>query len=214
MGVGDRHSKRTNKPVVRADPPAHAVDDRELDDPFSAWDDDDAGAHRPSRAAQLAAAAQTRLERKPASQADAAPLIDPVAMQGIVISRARTLDDPLTTRVLAEVARTEPRSSASIATAAARAVTREIAPADPEAHEEPAPSRRRPTMRLAPSKLPAERRSESRTSEHSSDTPDARATEATSPEARDTRPTRKEIPGMNRQGAGRPIARDEPFRKR
>jgi hypothetical protein len=32
-------------------------------------------------------------------------LVDPVAMRDIVISRARTLHDPLTTRVLAEVAR-------------------------------------------------------------------------------------------------------------
>lgn len=130
MGIGDRHSKRNAATKVPA--PAstvqrpYVVDDRELDDAFSAWDEDDALARKPERrseAPQLAhatssALAPTRVERKPAAVGPAAvgpvspakvidALVDPVAMRDIVISRARTLDDPLTTRVLAEIARSE-----------------------------------------------------------------------------------------------------------
>src|SRR4051812_15319191 len=69
MGVGDRHSKRTDKPKAPiAIQRSHVIDDRELDDPFSAWDDDDAGAHRSSPAPQppqVTSGAQTRVERKP-----------------------------------------------------------------------------------------------------------------------------------------------------
>jgi hypothetical protein len=119
-----------------------AVDDHELDDAFSAWDDDDAGAHRPPPSVRLARAAissaQTRIERRgavgptpPAQPAHATPpaladgsshrstpladaLLDPVAMRDIVISRVRTLDDPLTTRVLAEIARRTTRNDVSV----------------------------------------------------------------------------------------------------
>jgi hypothetical protein len=133
MGVGDRHSKRAALEKQRASSAiqrSYVVDDRELDDPFSAWDDDDAGAHKPSLAhAASSVSARTRVERKPAAEvapAERAPepppvlasgsarrtipldaLVDPVAMRDIVISRARTLDDPLTTRVLAEIARND-----------------------------------------------------------------------------------------------------------
>jgi hypothetical protein len=131
MGVGDRHSKRAAADKHKASSPiqrSHAVDDRELDDPFSAWDDDDAGAQKLTHAhASGSSMTRTRIDRKPAAgMAPARPipeappiiadgssrratlldaLVDPVAMRDIVISRARTLDDPLTTRVLAEVAR-------------------------------------------------------------------------------------------------------------
>ena len=123
MGIGDRHSKRTAAtkiPTIKMAVQSHTVDDRELDDPFSAWDDDDALARKPelrTEAPPLAQAtssslAQTRIERKPAigtapSVKVGDALVDPVAMRDIVISRARTLDDPLTTRVLAEIARSE-----------------------------------------------------------------------------------------------------------
>jgi hypothetical protein len=153
MGVGDRHSKRVAAEKAKTPSPiqrVYAVDDRELDDAFSAWDEDDAGARKPGPAQMAAASstARTRVERKagPVSLAAAAAqpaataaqpaaaaaqpaataaqlaagspgapsrpapdraLVDPVAMRDIVISRARTVDDPLTTRVLAEIARTE-----------------------------------------------------------------------------------------------------------
>ncbi len=163
MGVGDRHSKRTaagdQAKAASIQPPA-AVDDHELDDAFSAWDDDDAGAHQPPPAVRLArvaiSSAQTRVERpgavgptppaQPAQPARATPptladgsshrptpladaLLDPVAMRDIVISRVRTLDDPLTTRVLAEIARRTTRDD--IAVARRRTVRRPIARDEP-----------------------------------------------------------------------------------
>jgi hypothetical protein len=236
MGVGDRHSRRTDKsriatPAIRSIPAESSADDRELDDPFSAWDEDDAGVHRQSPDSQLAAAAQTRMERRPSKAAaatppastDAAPpvlvegssrrittraepLVDPVAMRDIVLSRARTLDDPLTTRMLAEVTRKRTRSNIAI-----------VPPDDREAApDEPSPGER-PTMKLPPLRLPtaaaADARSESRTATRSHDTLAEQALQPTPPESSDTRATREEIPSPNRRGARRPIARDEPFRK-
>jgi hypothetical protein len=131
MGVGDRHSKRPaaadkhkdSSPLQRS----HVVDDRELDDAFSAWDEHDAGAHKQAHAATgggaVSTTAPTRVERRPAAAASAPAtqaarppvaaqgsspqIVDPVARHDIVISRARTLHDPLTTGLLAEIARME-----------------------------------------------------------------------------------------------------------
>ena len=220
MGVGDRHSKRLDKPraegpASRAAPPAHPVDDRELDDPFSAWDDDDAGAHRPTPAPQPAAV-QTRNERKvavkaaairgrgpgPASSTSAPPvlaegssrqpappdepLVDPVAMRDIVISRARTLDDPLTTRVLAELARKKTSSDAAI-----------VLPAAPEPGE-PARSDHA-TKKISPAKLPAEARSGTRTATRSPDAPAEQEPPPAPLEPSDARITRQEIPSPRRR---------------
>jgi hypothetical protein len=207
MGVGDRHSKRTDKPraegpASRAAPPAIPVDDRELDDAFSAWDDDDAGAHQPSPAPLPVMAAQTRIERKvaakaaipdpgPASSASVPPvfakgssrrpapldepLVDPVAMQDIVISRARTLHDPLTTRVLAELARKKTSSDAAI-----------VLPTAPEAAN-------------APRATPAEARSGTRTATKSPDPPTEQAPPPAALEPSDARITRQEIPSPRRR---------------
>jgi hypothetical protein len=192
MGVGDRHSRRTSKskdllPAIRSLRRSYIVDDRELDDPFSAWDDDDAGARKPAPAAQRAHAAAapgapTRLERKPAAGVDpfsktVPVLVDPVAMRDIVLSRVRTLDEPRTARVLAQIAR---------------------APTPGEL--EPATSTR-PTEQMPPSKLPPA------LVEARRDPPGPR-------DARDTRATRQELPRLGRRGSRRPIARDEPFRKK
>src|SRR5829696_7153218 len=125
MGVGDRHSKRAVGAGKAKDPASiqrsYVTDERELDDPFSAWDDDDAGAQKlpPLHRTQATTTSveQTRVERRgavaltpSAKRALGAPpviadgssrratplndaLLDPVAMRDIVISRARTLDD-------------------------------------------------------------------------------------------------------------------------
>ncbi len=189
MGVGDRHSKRFagDKAKPSAIQRPAAVGDHALDDPFSAWDDDDAGAQRPSPHARLAtpvtsALAQTRIERRgagaPALPAQRAPtmpdgtppvvtggstsrptpladsLLDPIAMRDIVISRVRTLDDPLTTGVLAEIARS--------------AVTRDLARV-----------------------------------EHAPKSPEERS-----------RTTRDDIAVPRRRTERRPISREEPFRKK
>jgi hypothetical protein len=156
MGIGDRHSKRnaaTKIPTVRsAALRPYELDDGELDDAFSAWDEDDALARKPDPASEVprlaqatsSSLAQTRVERKPAvgtspsvKMADA--LVDPVAMRDIVISRARTLDDPLTTRVLAEIARSEaPGERATVPQRArARIRTVRIAPFLPVAGTRP-----------------------------------------------------------------------------
>ena len=89
------------------DPPAKAargteevpLPDGELDDPFTAWDVDDEGARHAGR--------RTKILRKPLV------LPDPVAMRSIVLSRSRTLEDPLTTRMLAELSRADVRSGAA-----------------------------------------------------------------------------------------------------
>lgn len=149
MGVGDRHSKRLDKSKpAGSSQRAYVVDDRELDDPFSAWDDDDAGAQQrdPSAQAQTASPSvidQTRNERRPqvapsspsallspntprtltpptylaaGSSHRPTPLgdvhVDPDAARSVVISRVRTLDDPFTTQLLAEIARNEAARSA------------------------------------------------------------------------------------------------------
>lgn len=145
MGVGDRHSKRLDKGKPAGSIQcAYVVDERELDDPFSAWDDDDAGAQQRDPSAQAAQATcsplidQTRNERRPqtaplspsallspntprtltpptylatGSSHRPTPLgdahVDPDAARSVVISRVRTLDDPFTTQLLAEIARNE-----------------------------------------------------------------------------------------------------------
>jgi len=198
MGVGDRHSKRPGAADKRKPAGAiqrsHVVDDRELDDPFSAWDDDDAGALQPGHAPQRAhgavsSTASTRVERRsaaPLAAHDPSAPVDPVAMRDIVISRARTLDDPLTTRVLAEIARkdamSDPRGRALLA-------------------------QRAPTYGNAV-KLPP-RTSEDRTAVRASDTPPAEAPSPTSRVTRDAIATSR-----RRTGRRPPIARDEPFRKK
>ncbi|HWO24418.1 MAG TPA: hypothetical protein VNO30_36990 [Kofleriaceae bacterium] len=110
MGVGDRHSKRVAAEKAKAESAkqAHEAFDREIDDVFSAWDVADAGAHEPDPAQMPDAPAVARPRVDPKTgpvPADA--LVDPVAMRDIVLSRARTVDDPLTTRVLAEIARSD-----------------------------------------------------------------------------------------------------------
>jgi hypothetical protein len=144
MGVGDRHSKRLDKAQpAGSNQRAYVVDERELDDPFSAWDADDAGAQPPDPSSQRAQTTsslldQTRNERRAAVAPPAAsslfspttprtltppsylaagssqrptPLgdshVDPDAARGVAISRVRTLDDPFTTQLLAEIARNE-----------------------------------------------------------------------------------------------------------
>jgi hypothetical protein len=177
MGVGDRHSKRAvvaggrpqavpvPAPVIEAGrraPPADAIaahvpDDSELDEAFSAWDDDDALARRPALPSAARGTpsmlAETRVGRRPAGSAApatdpgggdrrapplaelAARLIDPVSAHDIVLSRARTIDDPLTTRVLAEIARADAMSER-----AGPAVAPAAAPIDPAAPaQQPAP---------------------------------------------------------------------------
>lgn len=199
MGVGDRHSKRF-VPADKARAPAPiqrawVIDDRELDDEFSAWDDDDAGAQKPAHMRQetRATVAQTRVEKRgntgltPSVQRTLTPkfadgssrratplsdaLLDPVAMRDIVISRARTLDDPLTTRVLAEIARGEAKND--------RGLPANGAPRVPASGSAPA---RSPDMAAAASP---------RTS---------------------SRNTRDDI--SRRRTGRRAIARDEPFRKK
>jgi hypothetical protein len=200
MGVGDRHSRRTSKskellPAIRSIRQSYIVDDRELDDPFSAWDEDDAGARKPSPAMQLAHAAAahaapTRLERKPAAggvdpfSKTVPVLVDPVAMRDIVLSRVRTLDGPRTAR--AEAAR-----------------------ASTPGELEPATSTR-PTERMPPSRLPAALAEDRPEPRDTSPTRPTRATRTT----RTTRTTRKDLPPLSRRGARQPIARDEPFRKK
>jgi hypothetical protein len=170
MGVGDRHSKRGDKAKAPAAiSRAFAIDDRELDDPFSAWDEDDALAQKPPHLIPetQTSSAHTRIERRnavsvptpkrelpaqPSKIADgsarrmtplADALLDPVAGRDIVISRARTLDDPLTTRVLAEIARGEARSAA----ASDDAPTIERMPAHSPTRDDIAISRRRTSRR-------------------------------------------------------------------
>lgn len=227
MGVGDRYSRRTDRrsriaiPAIRSIPSAPAVDDRELDDPFSAWDDDDAGAHRPAQTS----VAPTRIERKPAkalaaSPADAVstppvlaegstrratplvdPLVDPVAMRDIVIARAQTLEDPLTSRVLAEIARKRTRSDVGIPLPGLAGADPDAGPvpgaAQADAAPQESPSTGRATVRIGLPRPPgAGPRSGTRTA--------ARPPEALAgPEAPPSAPGRR-----------RPIARDEPFRKR
>lgn len=153
-------------------PALSAIDDHDLDEAFSAWDDDDAGAKKPTHPSQVSevtssTTAKTRVGKRPVPAAaamatDAPPssaladgtstrtapsgvgsirapsgsapapnvaqphsaereavpasgpitepavkLFDPVSMSDIVLSRARTIDDPLTTRLLAEISRTD-----------------------------------------------------------------------------------------------------------
>lgn len=166
MGVGDRHSRRVlidkarfAKAVNSAAEASHeprigGLSLDELDDAFSAWDENDAGARKPTHAQLTQASsltAETRVGRKPLAArtpppppSEAAPaddstddpptlercptpneprhrsrpasippsdpalkLFDPVSMHDIVLARARTIDDPLTTRLLAEIARTD-----------------------------------------------------------------------------------------------------------
>ena len=169
MGVGDRHSRRvlidkarfakavpgTVEVAQQQRPEQLLLDEHDLDDAFSAWDENDAGARKPMHPSQLAQAssamAKTRVGRKPLAAGpppsepappsgrapDGAPpprdphplparaadpasgpafdppsdpalkLVDPVSMHDIVLSRARTIDDPLTTRLLAEIARSD-----------------------------------------------------------------------------------------------------------
>jgi hypothetical protein len=161
------------KEQLPASPP---IGESDLDDPFSAWDDDDAGARKPTHPSQVTSSttAKTRIGKKLAAAAaaaepppvDAPPpssalaagtstrtapggmvpsrspsgsapvpnvprpasarpgeraafpatepitqpavkLFDPVSMSDIVLSRTRTIDDPLTTRLLAEISRTD-----------------------------------------------------------------------------------------------------------
>jgi hypothetical protein len=193
MGVGDRHSKRAAAEKAKAQQqpqlqqPSYAVDQRELDDAFSAWDDDDAGAHKPAQpvlAQATASSARTRLERKPAPLADA--LVDPVAMRDIVISRARTLDDPLTTRVLAEIARTEAQNDLA-----------RTAPLTPRTRTRDA------VVKIAPPKfLPA---IGTRAGERP---PGMRADEPKQPDDAD------ELATPRRRTTRRSISREEPFRKK
>lgn len=143
MGVGDRHSRRAVVDKARLAKLASStsaragfsIDERELDEPFSAWDEDDAlAAKTPHPQTASSTTAQTRVGRKPhattqapnqpappppAPDEDGAigtlsdPLLklhDPVALRDIVLARARTIDDPLTTRVLAEIARADAAS--------------------------------------------------------------------------------------------------------
>ena len=197
MGIGDRHSKRTDKPR----PPSpiqrpRAIDAREPEDPLRARGDDDAGAHGPSHARPPAPApapaAEPRVARQPAAgevspakritglpvfaegSRRTPPLVDPVARHDIVLSRARTLDDPLTTRVLAEITRND-----VVADRAERA---------------PAPQR-------AATRTTAEKRAPALSGER---------TAASSPdtEVHDQRPV------LGRRTTRRSIARDEPSRKK
>lgn len=198
--------ERTKIPTVSA--PAsrsYAVDDRELDDSFSAWDDDDAGAHRPVHPApaQLASSsstslAQTRIERKPLavgtgpSRRMADALVDPVAMRDIVISRARTLDDPLTTRVLAEIARGEESER------------------EGESEPMPAPQRTR-TVKLGPSRT-------ANAISHASTIAIAAAHATTAvmalPDASLPPDTEEADPEPRRRNTRRGIPREEPARKK
>ncbi len=206
MGVGDRHSKR----VVAADKAkapapiqrAWVIDDRELDDEFSAWDEDDAGALKPAhlRPETRATVAQTRIERRggtgvtsaakralpPPVIADgssrrATPLsdalLDPVAMRDIVIARARTLDDPMTTRVLAEIARAEAKSDRPSQRAQRVSATDDAAV-------------------IAPSRVAT------------------RSADMIAASRTSSRSTRDEIAVSRRRTARRSIAREEPFRKK
>jgi hypothetical protein len=210
MGVGDRHSKRVagagkakaSDSIQRS----YVIDDRELDDPFSAWDDDDAGAQKPEplhhTQTTTTSVAQTRVERRgavaltPSPKRALAPppviadgssrratplsdaLLDPVAMRDIVISRARTLDDPMTTRVLAEIARGEAMNN------------------------RPTYSQRAPAPDDAATIAPARRAARS---------PDTITTESPDQPSRNTR---DDISMPRRRTARRAIARDEPFRKK
>lgn len=206
MGVGDRHSKRAVGPgkakATASIQRAYVIDDRELDDPFSAWDDDDAGAQKPTPFSRTqtttTSVQQTRVERRGAtaltpsakgalvpppviadgSSRRATPLsdalLDPVAMRDIVISRARTLDDPLTTRVLAEIARGEATNNRPV----------------PHSHDDAAAS------------APARRAARS---------PDMIPTEPSDAFSGDTR---HDISMPRRRTARRAIVRDEPFRKK
>ncbi|HWU87583.1 MAG TPA: hypothetical protein VN253_09935 [Kofleriaceae bacterium] len=118
---------RTAQGTIETSPPRPAtrlpVDDHELDDAFSAWDEDDDGARQSAPAARLAqatgsTAAKTIIGHKPLAEPPpsrlARPpsdpgirLVDPVSMHDIVLSRARTIDDPLTTQLLAEISRSD-----------------------------------------------------------------------------------------------------------
>jgi hypothetical protein len=199
MGVGDRHSKRAAAEKPKQPPeqqPSVAIDDRELDDPFSAWDDDDAGAHKPVHpvlAESTASSARTRLERKPAPLADA--LVDPVAMRDIVISRVRTLDDPLTTRVLAEIARTEAMNDPA-----------RTAPLTPR-------TRTRDAVKMASPKFLAA--IGTRAGEHPpARPPDMIADEPKQPPSPHTPEDADELATPRRRTTRRSISREEPFRKK
>lgn len=202
MGVGDRHSKRATAEKAKQQqqqqqqPSSFAPDDRELDDPFSAWDDDDAGAHKPAHpvlAQSTASSARTRLERKPAPLADA--LADPVAMRDIVISRVRTLDDPLTTGVLAEIARTEAMNDPA-----------RTAPLTPR-------TRTRDAVRMATPKFLAA--IGTRAGERPpARPPDMIADEPKRPPSAPTPEDADELATPRRRTTRRSISREEPFRKK
>jgi hypothetical protein len=203
MGVGDRHSKRATadkakvpQPQPQPQPPL-ATDERELDDAFSAWDDDDAGARKPAHpvlAQSTASSARTRLERKPAPLADA--LVDPVAMRDIVISRARTLDDPLTTRVLAEIARTVAQNEPA-----------RTAPLTPRTRTRDAVVRMAPPKFLAAIGTRAGERPPARS-------PDMIADEPKQPPSPHTPEDADELATPPRRTTRRSISREEPFRKK
>jgi hypothetical protein len=123
-------------------------------------------------------------------------LVDPVAMRDIVIARSRTLDDPLTTRVLAEIARSEAMNDRG-----------RRGPLPQRTRTHPEAVKVAPPKILAAAEAVANARAGERTPERSPDMIAARRQEPSSAHT----PDEIIVPrGPTRGG----FARDEPFRKK